>query len=445
MNARHRHKLPEDNELRLKETELAALRARHAEARASLQRLRDEIASFENFYHHDLGSRIAELERIEAEISRLSGYAKWEQPQDQSASSQEWEEACKESAQDSFGEHSSSVDRHASTNFEAKDIKALYREVAKTIHPDLAGTGPSKVLRHELMLKANRAYAEDDRRTLQEILRNWRRSPDQAEGGDASPDLARLTRLIARERQEIRAVNAKLEELKASYVCRFKKRVDANLALGIDLLADMVADADLDIARALKRLAALQGERPKSAVNKPSKPKRKVNFTGEICSGTAYLREQSSSSYHNWKRLGPASGCLEIEVDQALRLDIKGPSRVAFRQLHALEPDDLQALFLYEVEDSDLDGILHLTGLEELYLSGPQLTDAALSRLGPLSNLKRIYLYQTGISDAGLSHLLYLPGLRELTSSGNGITDAGLAAFQLATQGVKTVSFAWKK
>ena len=93
---------------------------------------------------------------------------------------------------------------------------------------------------------------------------------------------------------------------------------------------------------------------------------------------------------------------------------------------------------------SDLDSIMHLTGLEELYLSGPRLTDAALSGISSLTNLKRIYLYQTVITDRGLVHLQRLPGLKGLTSSGNGITDEGLAVFQKAIPGVKTVSFPWK-
>jgi hypothetical protein len=36
-------------------------------------------------------------------------------------------------------------------------------------------------------------------------------------------------------------------------------------------------------------------------------------------------------------------------------------------QLQKLKPYDLQSLFLYDVCDSDLNSILHLTGLEELY------------------------------------------------------------------------------
>jgi hypothetical protein len=318
------------------------------------------------------------------------------------------------------------------------ELKALYREVAKTIHPDLAGPGLADTLRHELMAKANRAYAEDDRCTLQEILRNWRRLPDQGKGDGA---IAGVIRQMARERQEIRAVSAKVAELKGSYVWRFKKRVAANLAMGVDLLADMVADTDLEIDRALRRLAALTDQKPQKSYEK--KQKKSLSFPDGLGCGIVYLRDRASISYHDWKEGGVARGLLEVDVDRAVRLDIK--ERAGLSSLERLRPDDLHSLFLYGVGDADLDGISHLTGLEEVYLSGVRLTDGALSRLSLLRKLKRIYLYQTDISDRGLSHLLYLPDLRALTSSGNRITDEGLAAFRLATRGVKTVSFNWKR
>jgi hypothetical protein len=291
-------------------------------------------------------------------------------------------------------------------------------------------------------------------------LKNWRGSPGSREGNDVAAELIRVIRSIARERQEIQAVNATVEELKESYVCRFKLRVDRNLAMGSDLFAEMVAAADLNIARALRRLAALKGARMQESARKPSmgswqaredwqsresRESREICFPAEDFRGTVYLRDRTSLNYSQWKKLGPANGCFEIDSEKAVRLDVKAHTAVNFTQMQKLKPNDLQSLFLYEVADSDLDNIAHLTGLEELYLSGPRLTDAALRGISSLTNLKRIYLYQTVITDHGLVHLQRLPGLKGLTSSGNGITDQGLALFQKAVPGVKTVSFPWHR
>jgi len=49
----------------------------------------------------------------------------------------------------------------------------LYRDVAKTIHPDLSPDEGERKRRQELMAIANKAYAEGDRKTLEDILYEW--------------------------------------------------------------------------------------------------------------------------------------------------------------------------------------------------------------------------------------------------------------------------------
>jgi len=444
MTARFQRTTPEETELEQKRAELASLRARHAEGAAVLQKLREEIAGFERSYQQTLGLRMAELERIETEIARLSGSyvveeGEPEEEQDDFLDRQTYQRGT------SFRESGAAGARGRVWRAEEQDIKALYREVAKAIHPDLAGEGPGN-LRHELMLKANKAYAEDDSRTLKEILRSWKRHhPEQPRSAGTEAELTLVKRQIAVELQAIRDVNAQVEALRSSYVCRFKLRVDLSLASGSDLFAEMIAAADLNIARALRRLAALKGDKARAAAAGRTRQKRTLRFPDDISCGTLNMRDLSSADFSQWKKGGPAIGAVEIYIDQAVRLDVKERAGASLKQLQALSHDDLQALFLYDVSDADLDHIVHLTGLEELYLCGPDLTDAALLCISSLTNLKRIYLYQTSISDRGLVYLQGLQGLKGLTSSGNSITDEGLAVFQQAIPGVKTVSFKWRR
>jgi len=442
MNARHRQNSSTSNELQQRQAELDSLRARHAEVGAELQRLRREVTGFESSYHEVMGERIAQLESLEAEIARLEGRVVGEQPPQEECDGSFARE--RERQEEEVSEPWRRPARSAASERETMDLKVLYRKVAKTIHPDLVADGPARILRHELMLRANRAYAENDRRTLTEILANWRGSGEGIRD-NAGDELALALRQIARERQEIRALAARIEELKGSYVWRFKRRVDANRTMGTDLLAEMGADMDLEIMRARKRLAALKGEKAREPLRRAAGRLRTVVFPAEAGWGTLYLREPGSSGYHGWQRLGAASGALAVEVDQALRLDIKDAAQAALEHLRQLGSHDLQALYLYDARDADLDHAAHLTGVEELYLSGGGLTDGALDRIASFSSLKRIYLYQTGITDSGLAKLLYLPALTGLTVSGNAITDGGLASFRLAAPKVNTVSFAWKR
>jgi len=48
----------------------------------------------------------------------------------------------------------------------SENLKKLYREVAKRVHPDLATEESERQRRHELMAEANRAYAEGDEARL---------------------------------------------------------------------------------------------------------------------------------------------------------------------------------------------------------------------------------------------------------------------------------------
>jgi hypothetical protein len=456
MDARFKQKLPEEIELELKRAELVSLSALRAAALAELQQVRDEISQFEQLYDQTLGRRIAELERIEAEISLLTGYASenGKQCQNESASasatsrdedgSPSGDSGGSRRGDDEFRSCGPDAPKGRAERSDEQDIKALYREVAKAIHPDLACAGLGESERHELMTRANRAYAQRDRRALQEILRSWKRSPGTVYGNDIAAELIRVIRQIAQERQEIKAAKETVEELRGSYVCRFKLKIEASLAQGTDLFAEMIAAADLNIARALSRLALLKGERSGDAGRGTAGQRRAICFPADNFSGTLYLRDRSSLSFNRWKKVGPAKGCLEIDPEKAVRLDVKADSAVKLTQMRQFKPDDLQALFLYEVGDTDLDSIAHLTGLEELYLSGPRLTDAALSGISTLTNLKQIYLYQTVITDRGLMHLQRLPKLKGLTSSGNSITDEGLAVFKRTIPGMKTVSFPWR-
>lgn len=451
MTARYQQRSPEEMELELKRAELSSLRARHAEASAVLHELRQEIAGFERNYQETLGKRMAELERIEAEIDRLTGTGSSADDDfcDVSASRQDDQDDYLDGRTYQSGRSFRGDDGHGSRGrvwkAEEQDIKALYREVAKAIHPDLAGDGPNSV-RHELMLKANRAYAEEDHRTLREILRNWRRHfPEQAEQSDIRAELARVKRQIAVEMEAIREVNEQIEDLRASYVHRFKLRVDESMAAGSDLFAEMVAAAEINIARALRRLAALKGEKARGTVRGATRQARIVSFPADVACGDLYLRDLASANFSDWKKWGPAIGPVRVYLDQALRLDVKGRVGEKLQLLQGLRPEDLQALFLYDAQDADLDHIVHLTGLEELYLCGAALTDSALLGISTLTALKRIYLYQTSISDRGLVYLQGMQGLQGLTSSGNSITDEGLAGFQRAFPGVKTVSFKWKR
>ncbi len=434
-------KSPEEIELAKKRQELAGLLEDQARAERDLAAVKAEIRLFERTYEQMLGARITELEQLEWQISGLLGDTAGEEHH------KYYHTADNGSAARPIGSATSLLDDDPDTTpmVEEKSLKALYREVAKTIHPDLALDDNERCRRQELMAVANQAYQEGDRISLQRLLREWQLGPESAAGLDIGAELIRLIRRLAHVRQTIHELRDRLAELLASDIYRFKQRVDDALAEGIDLLAEMAATVDLDLAKARKRLAMLHGEpEPPEERPTPALETRIVRFPADQSYGTLYLRPAGSVDYRDWQKLGAARGAREIGLDKALRLDVRGDGGAGMAFLKTLKKNDLQALFLYEIGDNALERLCRLSGLQELYLSNTTVSDDGLRHLACLTGLRRLYLYHTEITDAGLANLLPLRGLKWLTFSGTRVTEEGLTSLRKSLPECKVVTFKWR-
>jgi predicted nucleic acid-binding Zn-ribbon protein len=434
-------KSPEEIELAKKRRELADLLEEQSQIERELAAIKAEIRGFEHTYEQMLGGKIAELEQLEWQISGLLGTGETEEEH------HKYFHTAEHNASTSTFTRTPLLDDDPDTTpiFEEKSLKALYREVAKSIHPDLANDDHERFKRQELMATANLAYQEGDRGRLQKLLREWQLGPKTAKGLDIGAELIRLIRQIAYARQHIKELNKRINELRRSDIYRFRQRVDDGLQDGIDLLAEMAATVDLDIAKARKRLALLNGdqEAPEERLSPPLET-RIIRFPSEKSCGTLYLRNITSVDYRDWQKLGSAKGAREIPLDKGLRLDVRGDGENGITFLAQLQADDLQALFLYDVGDEAVNRISNLTGLQELYLSNTTVTDTGLSNLNCLTNLKRLYIYHTEITDNGLPNLYPLTWLRWLTFSGTKVTEKGLGKLRSALPNCKVVTFKWR-
>jgi hypothetical protein len=437
METQYRLKYPEEIELESKLAELERLKQQHAATRDKLAKLRIELRMFERVYDQVLGKRIAELDRLEAllgisESSTGSSSGNGRQHLDG-----EWTGHLH--ADGLFPNESETTE-----DVEQRKLKALYREVAKAIHPDLSVSEDERVRRQELMTIANRAYKEDDLEALQKILHEWDCSPEKIRGQDIGAELVKVIRLVAKERDRIAEVEAQIDLLMSTDSYLFKRRVDDSLAKGIDLLAEMAATVDLNIATARRRLATKEGDYDPYEGAEGSTASRIIRFPLDANCGILYTRKRESVNYCDWQKLCIARGTRTIPAIVALRLDVRGDAGCSPRFLKELHPDDLQSLFLYAVNDVILGFCSHLRGLEEIFISDSLITDSGLVTLSLLSSIKRVYLYHTDITDAGLSHLYPLENLEQFTCSGTKITDAGLEQLQRAVPGIKTLDFPWR-
>jgi len=226
------------------------LRARMAELERTLDARRTEIRrtttaleAFRIRYRQDVGRLHEELDELEVAIAELE-----------------------------LGEINTRIDgdgadpaappagptSEPAARFTSDAVRTLFRDVAKTIHPDLAQDAMTRDRRHTLMVEANRAYALGDEERLRSILEAWERSPEAVQGSDPDAARQRLARRIAQIEEQIDLCARDLAALQDSPLWQLKVMVDDAAARGKDLVADMVRRLKRDIMAARNRLNAMR-------------------------------------------------------------------------------------------------------------------------------------------------------------------------------------------
>ena len=96
------------------------------------------------------------------------------------------------------------------------ELKRLYREIARTIHPDLSTDDTKRLRRTRLMAEANDAYAMGNESKLRAILDEWDSSPDAVEGEGIAAELVRTIRKIHQVERRLVEISSAITELRQS-------------------------------------------------------------------------------------------------------------------------------------------------------------------------------------------------------------------------------------
>jgi polyhydroxyalkanoate synthesis regulator phasin len=232
--------------------ELEVLTQELSELELELATAQAEIAGFSHRYHDLIGSRMATLDALQAELAARRAAA---DPDDLDAvRTAESSQARAERSRRESERFAGLADQAPRSFSVGGEIKKLYRKLAQQIHPDRASDEDDRAWRTQLMTEANRAYGKGDERALREVLALWQeggpRRP-QVDEADLAAQVERLKRRVAEIAEELnRLFGSKLYELFTA----------ANIArrAGRDLLQEMADRVDQDIAAA----NALLGNQP---------------------------------------------------------------------------------------------------------------------------------------------------------------------------------------
>ena len=225
---------PEEEELAAKREELARLESQLADQELLLASLKAELAAFEGLYLRRVGVLYAELDEWNALLAELRA----EQAGTPEAKA-EADEARTQAEEAYSAAHGEAANVQPFTP--SPDLKKLYREAAKRVHPDTATDERDRARRERLMKVVNAAYVAGDEDALRRILAGLDASPDAVQGSGVGADLIRVLRQLKQVRDRIAAIERELVALRGSEIALLQQGVELARHENRDLLAEIAA------------------------------------------------------------------------------------------------------------------------------------------------------------------------------------------------------------
>ena len=255
-NARPSSPLPEEVELARFQARLRDLEDELVERELECATLRRELHVFRAHYLVVVGRRIAELDKLEAEIA--VNFARHD-PSPRAQREMREALARAQASLDALGDDPSllAADADADERVISPELRQLFRRVAKALHPDLAADEAERGLRERFMAMANRAYERGDLAGLQAVLDEWRSLPEMVVGVGIGDALVCVIRAIAAVEARLAAIAEEIGALRTESLHALFGQARNAGDEGRDLLREMADELDLRTATARERLAGL--------------------------------------------------------------------------------------------------------------------------------------------------------------------------------------------
>lgn len=271
---------PEERELQKKSRELSELEKQLVERELELETVRGGLINFETKYQAATLERYTMLDELRFRIAELRSA---QNPQSPAAQAQKAVASMaahmampampggtprpKRKPSPKRGESKKdAAGAGAASGFNpSEELKKLYREVAKTIHPDLADDDKERAHRHALMTRANEAYEANNAEKLAQVLSEWHHSPEAVRGEDPAAQLIRAIRKIARCEDRMAQIETDMGKLETAGIFGIKMLAEEADKFERDFLAEMTGRLDEEIEGAKALLLKMGGKIPDPA------------------------------------------------------------------------------------------------------------------------------------------------------------------------------------
>ena len=260
----------DERELDLKRTEFTALAKDLVDRELEHSTLQQQLAAFESEYLRIVGTSYAALDDTYARMAEVLAARR---PDDGALQEAARRARGRADATAAEAENRTSLEQRPS--FEpTTPLDTLYRAIARKLHPDLAPADDERALRRPWMARLNAAYRRQDVDALEDLRTAWEQRQQPTRGNDTPDHLARawlfgklttddyadrtriadaltqVSRQIAHAKQRLDEIGSLLDRMRTGQVHNLYQLYRIRLDAGGNLLHEMTAKLDVQIAYA---------------------------------------------------------------------------------------------------------------------------------------------------------------------------------------------------
>ena len=220
------------------------LRDRLAQIEEEHATLRSELAAFQSDYLRLVGVVDLQVQELEAKILAIVAVR----------TGAVEDAAAAEAAEQRFRETTTAMSAIPAPSGPPPDddLKTLFRDAAKRMHPDLVADDAGRGHAEAFMKRLNQAYKAGDAEGIGNLVRQWETSPYASArpiaGGGTAPALVAA----------VAHAEARLAEARDSDLARLMEQAFQASMAGRDLLVELRQDAEMALDRARARMASLE-------------------------------------------------------------------------------------------------------------------------------------------------------------------------------------------